>query len=66
MNARALPALLLVLLFALPVGAGPTKLAQQDRVLDADGSPIEGSRGVVVAPCDAGTEGVELRTEERD
>ena len=56
---------LLALLFALPAWAAPTKLAQQGRVLDGEGSPLEGTHLMVFVLYDADTDGTGLWTEER-
>jgi hypothetical protein len=65
MNFRATLTCLLALLFALPAAAAPTKLAQQGRVLDGDGAPLEGSHHMVFVLYDADTDGTALWTEER-
>ena len=65
MKFRATLICLLALLFALPASAAPTKLAQQGRVLDGDGAPLEGNFSMVFVLYDAPTDGTALWTEER-
>jgi len=65
-NYRRLLVTVLFMLSAVPALAAPTKLAQQGRVLDGDGAPLEGSHDMVFVLYDAGTEGTALWTEERD
>ena len=64
MKFRATLTCLLALLFALPASAAPTKLAQQGRVLDSEGDPLEGGHGMLFVLYDSDTEGAELWTEE--
>ena len=65
MTFRTLIAAFLSLLLAVPALAAPTKLAQQGRVLDAEGDPLEGTRGMLFVLYDSVLDGVELWSEER-
>ena len=65
MNVRAALTCFLALLLALPALAAPTKLAQQGRVLDGEGDPLEGSHSMFFALYDADIDGAELWSEER-
>ena len=53
------------LLLALPASAVPAKLAQQGRVLDSAGAPLEGSHEMGFALLDAASGGTELWSESR-
>ena len=66
MNYRRLLVTVLFMLSAVPALAAPTKLAQQGRVLDGDGAPLEGTHAMVFVLYDADIDGTTLWTEERD
>ena len=65
MKIRSLLVFVLALLFALPVWAAPTKLAQQGRVLDRYEAPLEGTHTMVFSLFDASSDGSSLWSEER-
>ena len=62
MTLRILTAAALSLLLAVPALAAPTKLAQQGRVLDSAGEPLEGTQSMVFNLYDAATDGSSLWT----
>ena len=65
MTLRTILTASLSLLLAVPALAAPTKLAQQGRVLDSAGEPLEGTHAMSFSLFDAATDGSSLWTEER-